>query len=944
MRLEAFTISRARHLADVTLQFPTQGLTIIVGPNETGKSTVVACLRALLRERFTSERADVRALSTPSGELDLSATMRLEDGRRLTLSKRWFRGRRAQLDVDGASSTSGQAAEVRFAELLESDGLVGGTDDELLEAFLADQRLTPAPKRVRQRVSRALDEALTRSSGAAVLVASDLLERARRELQRYETPQRRAPTPLVREASRVALELEQRVAAMTHEAKEIHDKQVLLSTVMDELAQLPARLSELEAQLRERSAQLEALEEVPRERTRVELELERREDTATRLRAELDDVRSLTIRIDSLRADLAVAVAKRHELDEQQRASAQQLEHLRTLAADLVQRRLALERERELARTASLRAAAFERRKELARRLEEHAPLRRELAALAQSQPPTVDPSLLDQLERLDTEIRVRRRVAEDDAPRLSVTPRRLTAVQLDGVEVNLDPRETLTLAVTAPRTIEVGEVSITFEPGRIAADLVSLSAERDRLLGALRVTSLEEARERRRRLQASQQGQKELRDELRRLAPEGEDALRAELADAEELSAQLAAAPTRPLAEIEAALEDLNRDEEDLRREIQRQATYDEDLHRSSSTVRDAVARLETELEHVTAQRDRSQPPEDLERLIAGLAAEQTMLRQKHEALVKEDERRQTLSEDRESILRELEGLRAYRERLNLERSELASAIGVARGLADRLALEAERLAEAKDASRRIQQQWDAARYLVEVLERVDQDARARWSEPYRASVERLLSQVLAEEVHVTLDDTLALSSIRRGSWGSTPRHLNELSAGTIEQVQLVERIAASQLTRVVPVILDDVLGYSDATRARRMVSQLRVLGDDLQIIVLTAHRERYLSAPDAHIIDLDELTRAAHLAATRQPPASAPVQRHRREAAQHETLRDRVLDLLGRATSPMSRSEIAVALGADPAALGTILHELRSSGAITMLGKRRGARYARA
>jgi uncharacterized protein YhaN len=43
------------------------------------------------------------------------------------------------------------------------------------------------------------------------------------------------------------------------------------------------------------------------------------------------------------------------------------------------------------------------------------------------------------------------------------------------------------------------------------------------------------------------------------------------------------------------------------------------------------------------------------------------------------------------------------------------------------------------------------------------------------------------------------------------------------------------------VPVVFDDVLGFSDADRLERLVGVLRVVGQDAQILVLTCHPERY-------------------------------------------------------------------------------------------------------
>src|SRR5690606_38439661 len=94
------------------------GIDLFVGPNEAGKSTVAAAIRAAFLERYkTSKVADFAPFgasgSRPTVELEFDCA-----GHRYTLRKSFLTRPRCELLVDGAGRLEGERAEEALAALL----------------------------------------------------------------------------------------------------------------------------------------------------------------------------------------------------------------------------------------------------------------------------------------------------------------------------------------------------------------------------------------------------------------------------------------------------------------------------------------------------------------------------------------------------------------------------------------------------------------------------------------------------------------------------------------------------------------------------------------------------------------------------------------------------------------------------------------------------------
>jgi hypothetical protein len=121
VRLRALEIEQFRRFdAPVRVSGMADGLNLIVGPNEMGKSTLVAALRAALFERHRSAAELVRSFAPSRIEgaaPRVALTFELE-GASHRIEKRFLRREMARLDLPDGGRLEGPEAEDALAELL----------------------------------------------------------------------------------------------------------------------------------------------------------------------------------------------------------------------------------------------------------------------------------------------------------------------------------------------------------------------------------------------------------------------------------------------------------------------------------------------------------------------------------------------------------------------------------------------------------------------------------------------------------------------------------------------------------------------------------------------------------------------------------------------------------------------------------------------------------
>ena len=115
------------------------------------------------------------------------------------------------------------------------------------------------------------------------------------------------------------------------------------------------------------------------------------------------------------------------------------------------------------------------------------------------------------------------------------------------------------------------------------------------------------------------------------------------------------------------------------------------------------------------------------------------------------------------------------------------------------------------------MQRRAGAVQLLQSVMTRHREQSRLRYVEPFRAEVERLGRIVFGADFEVEIDGELRIVS-RTLDGRTVP--FDSLSGGAKEQLGIVARLASAALVAKedgVPVVIDDALGFSDATGWRR-------------------------------------------------------------------------------------------------------------------------------
>ena len=249
------------------------------------------------------------------------------------------------------------------------------------------------------------------------------------------------------------------------------------------------------------------------------------------------------------------------------------------------------------------------------------------------------------------------------------------------------------------------------------------------------------------------------------------------------------------------------------------RAESCDEALEESRAARADAARECEAralEAERELAERE----PEKLEERAA-----------RRRSALDADER--ALREQRDTLLRLLERLDNAGSEGRFERCQLAQA--------RRERAERELAARHRRAG--------AARRLFEVLREEREACRSHYAVPLAEAIAALGKPVFGADFEVELGPDLRVA---RRILGGTSLAESQLSAGAREQLALLARLAAARLAGGVPLWLDDALGHSDPERLAALGPLLAAAGEHTQVIVLTCSPERFAHVPGARIVEL--------------------------------------------------------------------------------------------
>lgn len=218
------------------------------------------------------------------------------------------------------------------------------------------------------------------------------------------------------------------------------------------------------------------------------------------------------------------------------------------------------------------------------------------------------------------------------------------------------------------------------------------------------------------------------------------------------------------------------------------------------------------------------------------------------------ENAERDATAHDVGAITRRIEtidarGLAAIETRTRLE-TDIARLEGTVeseggKGLAEREAAAREELEAAQAALQRVTDEADTLKLLRATLDEARDETSAKFVGPVARRAKRHIERLLPG-CELTFSEDLALEAVIRNGF---VEGCGDLSRGTQEQLAILTRIAFADMLLEqgcpVSLILDDPLVYSDDARLDLMVEILTEAADRMQVILLTCRDRAFRHVP---------------------------------------------------------------------------------------------------
>lgn len=876
MKLRSLAVNQFRKFTEPTrLDGIGDGLNLVIGPNEMGKSTLLAALRAVLFERYSSRARAITELQNDRGGNAPVVEARFElDGEIYTVTKRFVKRPYARLECPDGVALEGDGAEAKLRELLGfSEAGARGASEESVGMW--------GVLWVRQGMSFGAPEisGAARSSLGGVLESEvgevlggrrgrELPQIIERQLGEWLSERQRRPRGEYQEAigerDRVTAELD-----------DLQSKRDELSNTLESLEAAQGRAQQLESGAQDerdrealeaarvelqREVELEA--KIGEEQAKVELS-ERARDEAVSALAEREALRA---RLADSEAALARDQVSLAELEEQDRAELEQLEELssrrrasaeaeeRAQAADTHGRDMlnAISEARQIEQLEASQTGALDAEQRLGE-------ARRQIEAMS------VDADLVERIRREERRLdRAQARLGAA-ATRISFD---IPEGRAEGVEINGAP-----LADSANPTEAVEPVAIMIpERGRIVVypnienrselleERASAEAGFRAALTEAGVESLAQAEAELRRREQLERETASAQEALSAHAPEGAAALADQLAARRErLEAQMAALELDDLPALEEAETSAHRARNALAEAREaawaaREAYEERDLslndqRQQLSDLRAAVRQRSELVEQLRGELERARAVLPDENLSAAVVAKEAEMAQQGQALAAltagRSESAREMTETRIARLeRSIDARREERAGLQAQIAGLQQRLEVqeAAGIDEQIATAEREREQAAGRVERIERQIAVRDLALGALREAEQEARERYLAPVVRGIRPYL-QMLFPQAELTMDDDLRVSAILREA--GYEESFERLSMGTQEQLAVLIRLAFADLLaeqgRPAAVILDDALVFSDDQRMQTMFDILNLAAQRVQIIVFTCRAQLF-------------------------------------------------------------------------------------------------------
>jgi DNA repair exonuclease SbcCD ATPase subunit len=864
-----------------------EGLTVVVGDNEEGKSTLLKAVQAALfdRAKLTGQGREQMtpygAAVNPELEVDFSLDSETYQLRKVFANQQGS----ALLKCTRGGPWQNDAADERLQELLkytprgrgessqENRGLTGLLWIEQGRAFTTLDPNRDSKNAITAAIEGEVGQVLGGERGRR------LLDSVSSQLERYFTSTGRERDALKAPKSELE-ELRARLQVVCAKLQEYEDRVDRLGTSRQTLRDIEARgiLAAAEtafAQATAQKSQLGVLEQNSRE---AESLFNAAAQEERRTRDEMEERTRLTRQIGQIASGLEAR-------EEAERTLAAEAAKLADALQEREEGRERLRGQRDAAREAARRAramldaaSALERLRELEAAIRQAEEVEQEIAAFeVELKSLSVDAKALKDLQRLADAVIVAQTSLEAVSVQLSFLPQGRKSISIAGGDVSVGTSLTISERVTL--ALEgFGEVTVTPGAGELTSRRNTLVEAQGALAEALSVHGVgafgdAQAAHNRRRDLTNQLALKKaevaraprsledmrreavaLREEADQLAARdgeavpGVEVCRAKLVAADEqfsraekVFSAAEAMHALTMKEWEGVREELVKLKLALANERSERATLERLLFEKQEYLSDADLDQKIDTAEVD-RRNKERRLREFERQLSAInriAVEEELERARDSV---EQTTRLIANTEKGIIVLEAELGAAGQQGFGEEREELEGLIEIKAAEVDRLERDAR-----------------AYRMLHDALSAAEAASKRTFLEPIVSRMKPYLSLVFPGSDISIDEESFDIRGIRRNE---NEENFDQLSLGTREQLAVLARLAFAELLlekgQPVALILDDPLVNSDDGRFRGMELALRRAAKKVQIIILTCHQSRYMTI-GAPMIKLSECRAAA-------------------------------------------------------------------------------------
>ena len=877
MRIHRIRITNVGGVSSREVTLADQGITLIAGQNETGKSTLFLALQALLDHPDDASHREVKALKplhtglTPEVEADLSI-----GPYRLTYFKSFAKGKAGgttlRIEQPMAESLTGREAHDRVTQIIDQN-----LDRALWDAMRITQGAAlglPTLAGVRS-LSAALDQAV--GNDIAGERDENLLKRANQESLRYWTASGKP--------NKDWLDLDQKAADAAQSERALRDK---LQELDVDITAYKGKTRELTTANGQAGGLTAARDRAAAEKVRIEgllAEVQIKDLAVTTANQAAQMAQSAVARRQMLAADLAaaeeaVAVAAR-ELNQARQRPAELAGGVVELQADSKAARATLDAATAALALAEGDAVYAQSQMDLmllTARMQSIVQADRDAAESAATEKSLrATKADIAALTNASTTIAVAKAKLSSASPKVSVKALAAVRVCVNGTFDELNSGQHLTVPRASATQMTIGDIAEVVVEGandvsQLERELGSATRDHQAILARLGVETIEEAEDQRqRRERASDHGAAARRAATDHLLDLTREAMRekiARLKEATESYPPSRPAGAEPLPETLASAKAIAHQARGVFNRT-RSALEEIEGNLKSATATAAAAQTAAavaEATWATHTGTRDQVAKSLatardERADAALQAD---LNVAQEAAAKAIANRDAAKFAYETADPELvsAGLLAAEKALANHEQNLRRIHDEVNRLTTRLEINGEAGLEeshqkalrdafvTEDTAARLQHRAQAAKLLYETLQTCREDAQKSYVAPLKGEIERLGKLIFGEDFRVVIGEDLSVAA--RVMNGTAIRYAN-LSSGAQEQIGILERLATARIVGQggVPLLLDDAVAYTDNVRQETLAAVLGFASVDTQTIIVTCSPEKYAHAPIETRID---------------------------------------------------------------------------------------------